>query len=144
MSLITRWISRTARSASGMLQIVQVLTMQPVEPSAPAARKIPSAPISPTDFAACGRLRWRHEDGSSISASGGRDAPRRVGQSLTPTDSLGTSPIGSGAVEADMRRSATGSSRMPTAIDRPAMLPLAPTPLIRLGNLFPRRDVYAK
>ncbi len=24
------------------------------------------------------------------------------------------------------------------------MLPLAPTPLVRLGNLFPRRDVYAK
>ena len=33
---------------------------------------------------------------------------------------------------------------MPTAIDRPAMLPLVPTPLIRLGNLFPRREVYAK
>jgi threonine dehydratase len=33
---------------------------------------------------------------------------------------------------------------MPIAIDRPAMLPLVPTPLIRLGNLFPRRDVYAK
>ncbi len=33
---------------------------------------------------------------------------------------------------------------MPTAIDRPTMLPLVPTPLIRLGNLFPRHDVYAK
>jgi threonine dehydratase len=33
---------------------------------------------------------------------------------------------------------------MPTAIDRPTMLPLAPAPTIRLGNLFPRRDVYAK
>src|SRR6516162_9794066 len=33
---------------------------------------------------------------------------------------------------------------MPTAIDRLAGLPLAPTPLIRLGNLFPRVGVYAK
>jgi threonine dehydratase len=33
---------------------------------------------------------------------------------------------------------------MPTAIDNPTVLPFAPTPLIRLGNLFPRRDVYAK
>src|SRR5262245_62182642 len=33
---------------------------------------------------------------------------------------------------------------MPTSIHRPAMLSLVPTPLIRLGNLFPRRDVYAK
>jgi hypothetical protein len=36
--LITRWISRTTRSASGMLQIVQVLTMQSDEPSAVAGR----------------------------------------------------------------------------------------------------------
>jgi threonine dehydratase len=33
---------------------------------------------------------------------------------------------------------------MPTAIDRPARLSVVPTPLIRLGNLFPRREVYAK
>ena len=33
---------------------------------------------------------------------------------------------------------------MPTAIDRLALLPLVPTPLIRLGSLFPRSDVYAK
>src|SRR5215813_13962207 len=33
---------------------------------------------------------------------------------------------------------------MPTAIDRPTMLPLVPTPTIRLSNLFPRREVYAK
>jgi threonine dehydratase len=33
---------------------------------------------------------------------------------------------------------------MPSAIDQPPLVPLTPTPLIRLGNLFPRRDVYAK
>jgi threonine dehydratase len=33
---------------------------------------------------------------------------------------------------------------MQADVDRPEMLPLAPTPLIRLGNLFPRRGVYAK
>jgi hypothetical protein len=54
----------------------------------------PERPISPTDFAACGRSRWRLEDGSSISASGGRDAPRRVGESLAPKNSPGTSPKG--------------------------------------------------
>src|SRR5215471_4378085 len=27
---------------------------------------------------------------------------------------------------------------------RPIMLPLSPTPLVRLGNLFPHREVYAK
>jgi threonine dehydratase len=33
---------------------------------------------------------------------------------------------------------------MSAAIDGPAVLPLVPTPLICLGNLFPRREVYAK
>ena len=33
---------------------------------------------------------------------------------------------------------------MPIATDGSAMLPLMPTPLIRLGNLFPGRDVHAK
>src|SRR3954465_688797 len=31
-----------------------------------------------------------------------------------------------------------------TSIDRAAMISLVPTPLIRLSNLFPGRDVYAK
>src|SRR5262249_28837747 len=106
LDLITRWISRTAWSASEILQVVQVLTMSSGEPSAPAAWKSRSAPISPTDFAARGSLRWRLEDGSSISASGGRDAPRRMGKPFTPKNSPGTSPPRSGAVEADMRRSA--------------------------------------
>jgi threonine dehydratase len=33
---------------------------------------------------------------------------------------------------------------MTTAIDQPAKLSLVATPLIRLGNLFPQREVYAK
>jgi threonine dehydratase len=33
---------------------------------------------------------------------------------------------------------------MPNAPNNATMFPLAPTPLIRLGNLFPRREVYAK
>jgi hypothetical protein len=53
----------------------------------------------PTDFAAFGRLRWRVEDRSSISASGGRDAPRRVGKAFGPKNSPGTAPTRSGAVE---------------------------------------------
>ena len=43
-----------------------------------------------------------------------------------------------------MRRSTTGSTGILTASESLNMLPLVPTPLIRLGNLFPRRDVYAK
>jgi threonine dehydratase len=33
---------------------------------------------------------------------------------------------------------------LPTASDRPVLISHAQTPLIRLGSLFPRRDVYAK